>query len=116
MTSIDRINRHARLLLSLLAAAALVPARAALAEDARPAEIRIAQHRYEPRVITVSAGTTLRWVNEDEDPHTVTADGGAFASRGIDVHEAFTFTFSTPGTYRYHCALHPDMTARVVVK
>ena len=107
--------RCVRLLLPL-ATAALLQARPARAEDAPPAEIRIAQHRYQPRVITVSPGTTLRWVNEDEDPHTVTADDGAFASRGIDVHEAFTFTFSTPGTYRYHCALHPGMTGRVVVK
>ena len=105
-----------RLLLPIAAAAAVLQARAALAEGARPAEVRIAQHRYLPREITVSPGTTLRWVNEDEDPHTVTADGGAFASRGIDLHEAFTFTFSAPGTYRYHCALHPGMTGKVVVK
>jgi plastocyanin len=105
-----------RLLLPLAAAAALLHARAALAEDARPTEIRIAQHRYQPRTITVAPGATLRWVNEDEDPHTVTADGGAFASRGLDTREAFTFTFPAPGTYRYHCALHPDMTGEVVVK
>ena len=105
-----------KLLLPLAAAAAFLQARAVLAEGASPTEIRIAQHRYQPRVITVSPGTTLRWVNEDEDPHTVTADGGAFASRGIDTHEAFTFTFPAPGTYRYHCALHPDMTGEVVVK
>ncbi len=105
-----------RLLLPIAAAAALLHARPALAEGAPPAEIRIAQHRYQPRVATVSPGTTLRWVNEDEDAHTVTADGGAFASRGLDTHEVFTFTFSTPGTYRYHCALHPGMTARVVVR
>ena len=70
-----------KLLLPLAAAAAFLQARAVLAEGASPTEIRIAQHRYQPRVITVSPGTTLRWVNEDEDPHTVTADGGAFASR-----------------------------------
>lgn len=109
-------NRSVSLLLPLAAAAALLRAPPALADGPPPAEIRIAQHLYEPRVITVSPGTTLRWVNEDEDPHTVTADGGAFASRGIDTHETFTFTFSAPGTYRYHCALHPGMTGRVVVK
>jgi plastocyanin len=108
--------RCSRLVLPLAAAAALLHARAAPAEDARPTEIRIAQHRYQPRTITVSPGTTLRWVNEDEDPHTVTADAGAFASRGIDTHEAFTFTFGAPGTYPYHCALHPRMTGEVVVR
>lgn len=109
-------TRCFRLLLPLAAAAAFLQARPAFAEDARPVEIRIAQHRYRPQAITVSPGTTLRWVNDDEDPHTVTADGGAFASRGIDTHEAFTFTFAAPGAYRYHCALHPGMTGEVVVR
>lgn len=113
----SQIRGVARLLSPIAAAAALLLAPAAApGEGARPAEVRIAQHRYEPRVATVSPGTTLRWVNEDEDPHTVTADGGEFASRGIDTHEAFTFTFSAPGTYRYHCALHPGMTGTVVVR
>lgn len=106
----------------LLAAAAVTLA-ALLARPVAPAEggaaaveVKIAGHRYEPRVITIARGATVRWVNEDDDLHTVTADDGAFASRGIDTHEAFTFTFPAAGTYAYHCALHPTMTGKVVVR
>ena len=76
----------------------------------------MAQHHYTPAAITISRGATVRWVNDDDDPHTVTSDGGGFASRGIDIHEEFTFTFGAPETYRYHCALHPMMTGIVVVQ
>lgn len=110
------IRRTTRALALVAALAAIRAAPAALAEGAPAAEVRISQHRYEPKVITVSRGTTVRWVNDDDDPHTVTSDDGAFGSRGIDLHEAFTFEFSAAGTYPYHCALHPTMTGKVVVK
>jgi plastocyanin len=79
-------------------------------------EVRIAEHRYAPEAVTVPRGTTVRWVNDDDDPHTVTSDQDAFASPGMDKREAWTFTFSAPGTYAYHCALHPTMTGTVVVR
>jgi plastocyanin len=79
-------------------------------------EVRIAEHRYVPEAITIRRGTTVRWVNDDDDPHTVTSDRDAFASPGMDKREAYTFTFDAPGTFPYHCALHPTMTATVVVK
>jgi plastocyanin len=80
------------------------------------AEVRIAEHRFAPDTVTVQRGTTVRWVNDDDDPHTVTSDKEAFASPGMDKREAWTFTFAAPGTYTYHCALHPTMTGTVVVR
>ncbi len=79
-------------------------------------EIRISQHRFAPAEVAVPRGTTVHWVNDDDDAHTVTSDGGAFASAGLDTHEEFTFTFGAAGTFPYHCALHPMMTGRVVVR
>ncbi|BDG01387.1 cupredoxin domain-containing protein [Anaeromyxobacter oryzae] len=84
--------------------------------QASPREVRISAHRYLPQTVTVPRGATVRWVNEDDDPHTVTSDGGAFASRGIDTSETYTFTFDAPGSFPYHCALHPTMTGTVVVQ
>lgn len=110
--------RTHQLLAAVAVALAALLARPAAPAEGTPAavEVEIAGHRYEPRVITVARGTTVRWVNQDDDLHTVTSDGGAFASRGIDTHEAFSFTFSAAGTYAYHCALHPTMTGEVVVE
>jgi plastocyanin len=113
MTPPRRSSRHA--LLGALAAGALLAGGPPVhAGDA--VEVRISQHQFRPRVIAVSPGTTIRWVNDDDDPHTVTADAGPFASRGIDTHEEFSAKLAAPGTYAYHCALHPMMTGTVVVR
>jgi plastocyanin len=101
------------LVAALLAAAALSPT---AAPPLQRVEVRISDHRYAPETITVRRGATVRWVNEDDDPHTVTSDRDAFASPGMDKREDFTFSFDAPGRYPYHCALHPMMTGTVVVK
>jgi len=60
-------------------------------------------------------GATVTWVNEDDEPHTVTATG-VFASPGLDYDETFSFKFTTAGRYTYQCLLHPRMTGTVVVQ
>ena len=108
------LSRADRAGLLLGAALLLATGRAGGVDPA--AEVRISQYRFAPRELTVPRGAVVRWVNDDDEPHTVTSDGGAFASSGLDTHEQFTFTFDAAGTYPYHCALHPTMTGRVVVR
>jgi plastocyanin len=66
--------------------------------------------------LAVPVGTTVTWVNHDEELHTVTSAAQVFASPGLDAGESFSYRFTAPGTYTYFCALHPNMTARVVVR
>jgi plastocyanin len=115
MASVRRHHsRAARAGLLLGAGLLLATGRAGGVDPA--AEVHISQFRFAPRELTVPRGAAVRWVNDDDEPHTVTSDGGAFASSGLDTHEQFTFTFDAAGAYPYHCALHPTMTGRVVVK
>ena len=94
-----------------LAAPARLGAAAAEGRD-----VRIAGFAFAPQDIRVKRGATVRWVNEDQEPHTVTSDAGAFGSRGIDAGEGYAFTFEKAGRFPYHCALHPYMTGSVVVE
>ncbi len=80
------------------------------------ARVEIKNYAFLPASLTVPLGTTVSWSNRDDDPHTVTSSEKAFASPGLDAGEAFSYTFSTPGTYAYHCALHPHMTGVIIVK
>jgi plastocyanin len=109
------VNAIRRAVLSLGVATALLAATNPAA-GAGPVEVRISQHRFAPGTVVVQSGATVRWVNDDDDPHTVTSDTGAFASPGLDTREEFTFTFRAPGTYTYYCALHPMMKGTVVVR
>jgi plastocyanin len=97
----------------LLVAAATFAARSAPATDA---EVDIDQFTFLPQRITVKAGTTVTWINEDDVPHTVASSGKVFKSKALDTADKFSFTFTTPGTYEYFCSLHPHMTGAVVVE
>lgn len=80
---------------------------------ATPAAVSIEHFAFLPPALTVLVGTTVTWTNHDEDAHTVTST--AFSSAGLSSEETFSQTFTRPGTYEYHCALHPQMRATVVV-
>ena len=78
--------------------------------------VQIKVFAFTPKVLTIAAGTTVIWTNVDEEPHTVTAVGGAFHSSALDTNDTYSFTFSKPGDYAYYCRLHPQMTAKVIVR
>ena len=110
--------------LLLLGAAAERPAAVAAMGDgpAAPmvptaaARVEIKDYEYFPATLTVPAGTTVTWTSHDDDPHTVTSSEKVFASPGLDADETFSYTFTTPGAYTYHCTLHPQMTGTIIVK
>jgi plastocyanin len=68
--------------------------------------------------LTVSAGTALTWLNEDDAPHTVigTDPESPIKSLPLDTGERYSITLTKPGTYRYFCSLHPHMTGTVIVE
>ena len=58
----------------------------------------------------------MTWVNHSDVAHTVAGDDLAFDDSGlIEPGDSFRQTFDEPGTYRYHCGPHPDMTGEIVV-
>lgn len=75
-------------------------------------------YKFVPQTITVAVGDTVTWVNNDTAGHTVTVTDGPekFSSDLIATGKSFSHTFTKPGTYSYYCAVHPDMTASVVVQ
>lgn len=71
---------------------------------------------YSVNVLTVKAGTTVSWVNQDDQQHTVTAVDGSFDSGFLTQGEVFSHTFDTPGEYEYFCMPHLWMRAKVIVE
>jgi len=75
-------------------------------------------YKFQPPLLTVSVGTTVKWVNKDVAPHTATrnASDEAFDSGRMGPGAVFEHTFHAPGTYGYLCWLHQGMQGRVVVQ
>ena len=86
------------------------------AGGAPSAQIEIKDFAFQPKTLTVRAGSTVTWINHDEEAHTVTASAGGFASPGLDHDETFSERFTKAGTYTYFCALHRHMTATIIVQ
>jgi plastocyanin len=84
-------------------------------------QVTIQDFSFKPSTLTVKAGTRVTWMNNGPSAHTVTSDtmvfesstlaspvaGDPYGGGGAMPGAAFNFTFNTPGTYAYHCSLHP---------
>jgi plastocyanin len=83
-----------------------------------PQQIVIDNFTFSPEKLTVSGGSQVTWVNHDDVPHTATsaAKPRVFNSGTLDTDDQFSYVFTTPGTYDYFCAVHPKMTAQIIVK
>ena len=81
----------------------------------RQIEVEITNFSFSPVLVTINVGDTIKWVNRDGAAHTVTADGGSFASGTLSTNASFVKKFTGAGTFDYHCAFHPDMTGRITV-
>ena len=82
--------------------------------SARGDDVLIRGNAFNPPESRVRPGEDVTWTFGDSAPHTVTADNGSFDSKERKDGE-FRLRFDQPGTYSYHCAIHPDMKGRVLV-
>jgi plastocyanin len=89
---------------------------------AATAHVSIIDFGFSPGSITVAAGTTVTWTNTGVSIHSVTSNTGAFDSSPscptgpcINPGSSFSHLFTQAGTFSYHCRVHPNMTAAVIV-
>jgi|ERR1700678_759485 plastocyanin len=89
-----------------------------------PNEVVIDNFTFGPQELTVAVGTTVKFINRDDIPHTVVdknldknADKSkAFRSKALDTDDSYSFTFASAGTFDYFCSLHPKMQGKIIVK
>lgn len=74
---------------------------------------------FQPSSLTITAGTTVVWMDNSDAPHTVTSDPNAPSAfnttSNVTTGKTFALVFNTPGTYDYHCNIHPGMKATITV-
>jgi len=81
------------------------------------ANVGIYDNYFQPPTITVPVGATIQWINHGHHRHTVTSDEKQWSSVQLSTNGIYTYTFTRPGAYFYHCAVHPqEMRATILVK
>jgi plastocyanin len=83
---------------------------------AKAVTIKIDNFAFAPPDLTIAAGTTVTWKNDDGEVHKVQDDHKRFSSAALDTDDSFSHTFATPGVYHYFCSIHPYMVGKIVVK
>ena len=85
---------------------------------AEEATVQIGHNKLEPSELTIAAGTTVIFHNQDQMPggHTIVADDGSFESPGLAKDESWSHTFADPGDYGYSIKEHPAAKGRVIVE
>ena len=98
--------------------------------------VKITTTGFEPKMLTIKAGTTVTFVNEDANQHwpasamhpTHTVYPGSDikkcgssesifdACKGLEQGESFSFTFTEKGSWKYHDHLGISSTGTIVVE
>lgn len=78
--------------------------------------VEISDFAFSPGEITINVGDSITWTNKDSAPHTATSTNNEFNSDNLGRGDTFVFTFNKPGTYAYHCSIHPSMKGIVIVR
>ncbi|MFF4805306.1 plastocyanin/azurin family copper-binding protein [Streptomyces sp. NPDC001351] len=102
--------------LFLAGAALVLPAPAVQAAAGH--QVLMSGYAFSPRTLTITAGDTVTWTNQDQAPHDVKTTSGPASvhSPMLSKGGSWSHTFTTPGTYGYLCTVHPGMTAQLVVE
>lgn len=79
------------------------------------AVVKAINFAFQPQALTVKVGTPVMFQNGDTTTHTFTANGGAFDSGRASPGQSFSFTFSSAGTFPFHCMIHSSMTGTITV-
>jgi plastocyanin len=84
-------------------------------EAPRSEKVEIANFAYDPDPVTVQVGGKVIWLNQDSAPHTATAEDGSFDTGTLEEGKLKSETFKQPGTFAYHCEIHPQMHGTIEV-
>jgi len=112
-------------LVALLLVGALQVPSSALERGARSIErstlavtrsrVKIVDFAFRPGTLRISKGTRVKWTNKGAATHTSTSNKGVWDSGSIAPGGTFSRVFKKIGTFKYHCTIHPQMTAKIVV-
>jgi plastocyanin len=71
---------------------------------------------FSPQPIEAKVGDIVAWKNDDSAPHSATMNDGSCDTDTINPGSTGMLVFTAPGTYTYHCKIHPTQMKDVTVE
>ena len=99
----------------LLVLAVLTLVLAARGAGGQKHTVSIDSGKFSPATLTIKAGDTVVWTNNDDHDHSISAGDGSFKSGNLSGGQAFEHTFTKAGKYTYTCAYHPRERGTIIV-
>jgi len=69
--------------------------------------VTIKDFKFDPQPVQAKVGDVVTWTNSDSAPHSATLDDGTCDTKTINGGSSASLVFNAPGTYTYHCSVHP---------
>jgi plastocyanin len=110
------MTRNPRPVLILCLVALLASVALAAKDKGETHTVSMKDKKYAPASLTIKAGETVVWTNNDEHDHTVVADDKSFKSGNIGTGDSFRHQFDKKGTFTYSCSYHPRMKGTITVE
>lgn len=85
------------------------------AQASTAATVGINRFAYHPPTLKVAAGSKVTFSNSSGVTHTATR-AGSFSTGHIKPGKSVSIRFTQPGTFAYHCTIHPFMHGKIVVE
>ena len=86
-------------------------------------EVWITSSSFDPSTLTVSVGTTVRWINQDNVVHDITGGSSGNPDNSVitpsppmNANESHAVTFTAAGSFKFFCTIHPTKTGTIVVR
>ena len=70
--------------------------------------VSIKNFKFSPQPVEAKVGDIVAWKNDDSAPHSATMDDGSCDTDTISPGSSAMLVFTAPGTYTYHCKVHPS--------
>ena len=85
---------------------------------AKTVDVSIVNFTFDPQMVTIEPGDSVRWTNYDGVPHTATstANPPVWNSGVLEKGEFYLFQFTSSGSFPYYCTIHPYMTGTIEVQ
>ncbi len=78
--------------------------------------VAVQNFAFTPADLSIKVGDTVVWTNSDSASHTVVSDSGSeISSSSLSTGQTYSHTFSSTGTFNYHCSIHPSMKGQITV-